>query len=298
MKAFKILFSAIIFFGLIGSVSAQTKKSAAIKKTKTKVTKFVNKKPIAEPIGGEIKILAEGAYSKVETPFIFAARDAETYARLQGFVENLPSASEIDFTKSAVAAAFAGTKNTGGYSVSIKNSDGEVSINLVNPPKDAMTAQVITAPFKIALVPLGENDSLNLEVSAGWKNAARIYKITSGAFEYSGGFAGRQKKFDVEGTIGVLSFGDCATLVFNLSGTGAEKARKLTETASGSLNNGTIKLTRLDAVNFAENPKPPLAVFGTISNDKLLLSFEPLPSRIADAFQSRGKIEAVIAKQR
>ncbi|MEJ7700204.1 MAG: hypothetical protein WKF71_11235 [Pyrinomonadaceae bacterium] len=78
------------------------------------------------PIGGDLKILAEGSYGTVETPFIFVARSAETYAQLQKFVENLPPAPEIDFTRTAVVAAFAGTKNTGGYSVAVKKAADKI----------------------------------------------------------------------------------------------------------------------------------------------------------------------------
>ncbi len=300
MKIFKFLLSVVISFTLIGCASAQIKNRRAAEKSKTKTTKTndktTNNKPIDTLMGNDIKVLAEGAYSKIEQPFVFVARSNETYAQLQNFVENLPPVLEIDFSEAAVVAAFAGTKNTGGYSVSIKSAAGKVSIETINPPKDAIVTQVITAPFKVALVSLEENDSINLELSANWKNALQTYRITSGTFEYSGGIAGGRKEFGVEGTIGVLSFGDNATLVFNLAGKGAEKTRKLSEATSGLMKDGKIDLARLDAGSFSENPKPPLKVSGTIANNKLSLVFQPLPSRIADGFQARGKIEAVKAK--
>jgi hypothetical protein len=299
MNTFKILLLALISFSLIGCALAQTKKGKTVEKSNTKTAKTneqaANDRPIDKP-ANDVKVLAEGAYSKIEQPFVFAARSNETYLQLQKLVENLPLPSDIDFSKTAVVAAFAGTKNSGGYSVSIKNSAGKISIETINPPSDAMLSQAITAPFKVALVSLAENNSLNLQFSTDWKNAMRIYKVMSGAFEYSGGFAGMQKKLDVEGTIGVLSFGDYATLTFNLAGKGAEKKRALTETASGSLEKAKIQLARLDAGSFSENPKPPLKVSGTITDKKLSLVFEPLPTIVADGFQARGKIEAAKAK--
>jgi hypothetical protein len=299
MKTSKFLLSILISLSLTACASAQIKKGKN-EKSKTNTTKTMEKtasdKPVNKAASNEIKVLAEGAYSKVEQPFVFTARSNETYTQLQNFAENLPSVLEIDFSKFAVVAAFAGMKNSGGYSVSIKSSAGKVSVDTVNPPKDAMVTQVITAPFKVALVPLDENGSVNLELAASWKNAMQIYRINSGTFEYSGGFAGIRKEFGVEGTISALSFGDNATLFFNLAGKNAEKTRKLSEAASGLIKDGKIDLARLEAGSFSENPKPPLKVSGTIVNNKLSLIFEPLPSQISDGFQARGKIEALKAK--
>ena len=296
MKTFKILLLFVISFSLIGCASAQIKKRNTTEKSKNTNVKTNNKTANNKPMSVETKSLAEGAYSKVEEPFVFVAREQETYAQLQSIVENLPSASEIDFSKSAVVAAFAGTKNSGGYSVSIKNSAGKVLIEMINPPKDAMVTQVITTPFNVALIPLEENNSVNLELSANWKNAMQTYKIASGTFEYSGGIAGMRKEFGAEGAISILSFGNYATLVFNLAGKGANKNMKLADTASGSVKGGKIELARLGAGSFSENPKPPLKVSGTMTNGKLSLAFEPFPSRVADGFQARGKVEAVKTK--
>jgi hypothetical protein len=247
-------------------------------------------------LNGEIKMLAEGSYGAIETPFIFVARSKETYAHLQSFVENLPPATEIDFSRAAVVAAFAGTKNTGGYSVAIRQANGKISINVIEPPKDAITTDALTMPFLVSLVPIAEETSLPLEISANWKNATQIYKVSAGKFESSGGFAGRLKNFNAEGTVGILAFGDYITFVFNLSGKGANKNLKLTEAASGVIKNGAVDLARLNAGSFAEGPKAPLKVSGTISNNKLSVTLTPLPLNVPDSFQVSGKIEAIKSK--
>lgn len=246
--------------------------------------------------GGETKIISEGLYGTVETPFIYVARSAETYEQLRKLVGNLPPASEIDFNKTAVVAAFAGVKNTGGYSVAIRRIVGKIIIEINEPPKDAITTDALTQPYKVALVTIDKESFLPLETSVNWKDAMQNYKITSGAFESSGGFAGRLKNFNAEGTVGVLNFGDYITLVFNLSGKGADANLRLTETASGVIKNGEIDLARLDAGSFAQGPKPPLKVSGTMTDAVISLTFEPLPARIADGFQVGGKIEAVKIK--
>jgi len=292
MRIFGLLFLAIISFSLVGDVSPQTKKRKMVNKIKTKINK-IDAKPPVKAASGNIKTVTEGAYSKVETPFVFVARSAETYAQLQNLVENLPSASDIDFEKAAVVAAFAGTKNTGGFSVDIRNMSNKILLEVVTPPKGAMLTQALTTPYKVALVPVEREMDLPLEVSANWRNAAQTYRVTKGEFESSGGFAGRIEKFDAEGTIGVISFGNYATLLFNLSGKGNQNTRKLSETASGILTEGKIELTQFNAGSFSEGPKSPLKAIGTLTKDKLSLTFEPLPSRVADGFQVRGAIEAV-----
>ncbi len=299
MKIIKFLLIAALGLSLAGCVSAQTDKRRTNKNGKPKNTKPMNEKPKAEPTGENVKIIAEDVYESLETPFIFVARSAETYAQLQKFVAlKLPPATEIDFAKSAVVAAFAGTKNTGGYSVSVKKTADKITIGLIEPPKDAITTDALTTPFAVSLVSIEAEETLPVEVSENWKNPMQAFKVVSGEFESSGGFAGRLKKFNAEGTIGVLSFGDYATLFFNLSGKGADASgMRLTETASGAMKNGTIDLARLDAGSFSENPKPPLKVSGMLSNDKISLTFEPLPATVADGFQTGGKLEAVKIKR-
>ena len=298
MKILKFLLIAALSLSLAACISAQTNKRRTDKSNQPKNNKPMNEKPKAEPTGDNVKIIAEGFYNSLETPFIFVARSKETYAHLQKIVAQLPPVSDIDFSKSAIVAAFAGTKNTGGYSVSVKKTAEKIIVELIEPPKDALTTDALTTPFAVALVPIEDEQTLPIEVSANWKTAIQTYKIASGEFESSGGFAGRLKRFNAEGTLGVLTFDDYATFFFNLSGKGADVSnRRLTETASGVMKNGKIELARLGAGSFSSGPKPPLKVSGTASNDKISLTFEPLPTVVADGFQVSGKIEAVKIKR-
>jgi hypothetical protein len=301
MKIFKFFILTLLsisLFTIVGA-EAQTKKKKVIRKTKTatskKTPKPTVKPPVVEPRVEDYKIIAEGAQAKAEEPFLFIARDAKTYAQLQTLVENLPDAATIDFTKEAVVAAFAGTKPTAGWEVLIRRLSDKVLIDLSEPRKDVMTAQMLTAPYKIAVVPVEEEKPLTLEATPTWTNKMTNYRVSKGNFIYSGGFAFRERTFGAEGSIGVLTHGDLVTMTFNLTAKG-DKAMMLAETISGSLKDGKVELSRLDAGTFSENPKPPVNVLGTISDTKLSLRFEPNPTGVADGFQARGTVEAVKIK--
>lgn len=253
--------------------------------------KMQDEKP--EPEADEsVKTLAQGSYGEITEPFLYVARDAESYAGLKNLLTDLP-ASDIDFSKQAVVAAFAGTKNTGGYSVEIRKIGEKVLIFVNEPPKDALVTEALTMPYKVAAVPVEAENSLHLDVTENWKKAAQTFSVSSGTFESSGGITGRRKSFAVEGTIDAFYFRDLVTLDFNLAGQDAGESLKLTETASGILSGGKIVLPRVDAGSFSEGPKPPVKVSGIVSNGRLVLNFEPLPSNVPDGFQVGGKLEAV-----
>lgn len=297
-KLLKIsVLSSVFIFGIAAESDCNSKKqNKNMKAGGNAVQNTINNNEMKDeeskpPAAGEVKVLAEGSYGRAEQPFLFVARDGETYAQLKNMIENLPSASEIDFAKRAVVAAFAGTKNTGGYSVEIKKSGEKISISVNSPPPGAMVTEALTMPYKIVAVEAG--NSLNLDASENWEKTAQTYKVSSGDFEYSGGIAGRRKAFAAEGAIEVYQMGELVTLDFNLAGKGENKAMKLTDTASGILKGDKLELARLDAGSFSEGPKPPLKVSGAISGGKLNLNFEPLPSMVADGFQARGRLEAV-----
>lgn len=243
----------------------------------------------------DYKILLEGSYSKVETPFVFVARDPETYALIRNMVEGLPASSTVDFGKNAVIAAFAGERSSGGWSVKIRRAADKVVVDVNAPPKGAMTAQVITAPFQIAVVPIDEAQAVSIDLAA-WTSQIKTYRISKADFQSSGGIAGRAEKFGATGTIGVLTYGDRVTYIFNLTGKGSEAGRKISEVVSGAVNAGQIEIARIDAGTFAETPRPPIKAIGTATDQKISLKFDSHPPTTADGFMIEGKLEAVRAR--
>lgn len=300
-----MLISLVLFIG--SGISAQKyitlkdlKKTAKEKKPEQKMNKPKSNEGISQPNAGDVKntdrieILAAGMDSNIDEPFIFIARTESDYLILKKLVAGFSSAKEIDFDKQAVVAAFAGTKNTGGYSVLIDRSEGKTHVSVKNPPKDAIVTQALTQPYKIAVIPVEEEDSLDLITSDEFRNKMTTYKIASSEFEFSGGFIGRQTKFQAGGEICVMKFGEYITFAFNLSGKGNEANRRLNEMVSGKISESFATITRLEAGNFMDKPHPPLIVSVAFEANKLSMKFEPGKRDyiVNDGYEGRGSLEA------
>ena len=251
---------------------------------------------VAQSAKEDFKVLGQGNQSNVEKPFIFVARDAQTYAQLQNIVEGLPAANTINFDVNAAVAAFAGTKSTGGYAVQIKKTSQTNMIELLSPPKGSMTTQIITQPYKVVLIPVNKNEALSLDSGANWANAMENFRVTSGNFESVGGIAGKRTGFTANGGVSMWTYGDYATIFLNLRGMGNQKDRRLMEHASGMMKSGKLEFSRLDAGNFITNPHPPFRVLGTMSGKNLFLNFQSQEAEVSDGFTGSGKIGAVNVK--
>lgn len=247
--------------------------------------------------GNEVKILAQGTNSKVQDAFIAVARDVETYAALRELVGNLPDERADFFEKNAVVAAFLGQRRTGGFGVDIaRAASGNLRVSERTPPKGAMTTQALTAPFKVVSVEVGEEAPVVVEGEAAWQAMMRAYRVERGEFKSGGGFAGRFENLKLEGELRVMREGKLATVFFNLKGTGGTKPRALMETATGIVNNdGNITLAHFDPNSLVDRPRPALRASGQLTEKerKLSLSFESLPTIVADGYGGTGKLEAV-----
>lgn len=249
-----------------------------------------------EKVSGDIKILTQGAYNSVSESFVAVARDVETYKELRRLDDNLPILSADAFKQAAVVAAFLGQRRSGGFGVEIRRApDGAVRINETTPPPGSMSTQALTTPYKIVQVPLESERPLRLELDKTWREGMRPYKVSSGEFTMSGGFAGRSENMRLEGSLSVMRHANLATFVFDLKGTGAAKARELREAATGIVQAGVeVRLARFNAGSLVEPPENLLEAKGQFSNNEsdLTLSFESLPSGIADGFEGRGRLTA------
>lgn len=252
--------------------------------------------------GGELKVLSSGTYSQVEDAFVAVARDAETYAAMREMLaKELPELSADFFRHNAVIAAFLGQRPSGGYGVNItRDAAGVIHIEQQSPPKGSMTTQALTAPFKVVSVAIGDSsfnteDALAVELGGAWQEASRSYRVTAGEFTMSGGFAGRAEKFSLAGDLRIMRHGGLATFIFNLKGNAEKRARVLKEVATGLVrkDNG-LTVNYLDAGSLVDLPRGPLKANGrfTEGENSISLSFDSLPSNIADGYGGEGRLDA------
>jgi hypothetical protein len=244
---------------------------------------------------GDIKVLAEGFHSKITKPFIAVVRDAETYAALIALDENLPKLDADFFKENVAVAAFLGERNTGGYSVEIRTNAIEISVLEKKPGKGVMVPQMITSPFKIVALTGVSNAAVRLTPDEAWRQAITFYRVTSGRFSMSGGFAGTSEEFGPQGPIGVMRAGKVATFRFSILTSGTSKRRLLVDTCTGLIDGeNKIRINRMSADSFVDQPNSGLSGTATFSDEgrKLWVNLLSRPGFIADGYSGRGTIEA------
>jgi protease stability complex PrcB-like protein len=108
--------------------------------------------------GIEPRTIARGAHSNVDGPRQAVVRTPAEWTALWRAHDYDTPAPAVDFSREMVVAVFMGSRPTAGYTVeivSVKEAGGSlvVSYREQSPARDALTAQVLTAPFHIAAVP-------------------------------------------------------------------------------------------------------------------------------------------------
>jgi hypothetical protein len=296
MRQLKIFLSLIIVLCFcVVAVAAQTKKSSSKKKpSKPKPTK------VTPTLKDDYKVIAEGNNIDVETPFIFVARDAETYSALQKLVPNLPQQDKSFFNSNTVVAVFLGTKPTAGYGVQITKG-ATIEVKAIEPPKGAITADVITSPYKVVAVPIINDETtlqnIELKTDAVWGGAWQSYVVTNGEMVQTGGFAPTEKHIPIQGTLGILRHGDFVTMRLNLNSSLKDFSGRMNDLASGVVDkDGNVKFTYLDPCTLIEPPRPMLVTTGKFERNNLRLNFESGPTIVSDGFDTKGKLEATKVK--
>lgn len=280
-----------------GQTAPKTRKPQASPPTQERPTP-AGEENLETTTSGEIKELAAGSYSSVAEPFIFVARDTQTYAALRQLHDKLPELDARFFNSHAVVAAFLGQRSSGGYGVLITRAGttgAALRVSQKSPAKDSFNSMALTSAFQIVSVPVHEDRPLALELDAAWREAARPYKVAAGEFTRMGGFAGRRENSTLAGELGIMRHAQLATMFFALEGTGAEGRHALQDVASGTVTpEGTLTLARLDPGSLVPPPRHPLNARGQFAADegKLSLSFEVLETKVNDGYGGRGKLEA------
>lgn len=284
LKAITILALASCVFGLGGVPACYDQQN---KNDKTVVENQNNS-------AGDLKTLAEGSQSSISDPFVAVIRDDVTYAKLKKMEPGLPRLETDFFRLNVVVAAFLGTRNTGGYRVEISRvENGKIRVVEKAPPKNAMTTQVITSPFK--LVSFASEGSTAVELSVGeiFQQRAQLYRISSGSFNLSGGLTGRSEPFQLNGKLQVTRLGDLITIGFALVSSGSSRERSLRSSATGVIKDGAITIERMTHGSLLDPPSAELKVSGKLpEKNRLSLELASLPINIPESYSGRGTIEA------
>ncbi len=108
------------------------------------------------------EIVQDGTYSAIQEKRELTINTNDDYQKLMAEVyknlDQMPRIPVVDFTKNTLIAVFIGTRNTGGYLVTIdsiteSSKNMNVEVMETTPGKDCMTSDVLTAPYTIVKVP-------------------------------------------------------------------------------------------------------------------------------------------------
>ena len=102
----------------------------------------------------ELVTVAQGPMSNIEEPRQVVVRTAAEWQALWKEHEAQRAAPAVDFTQSIVVAVFLGTKPTAGFAAEItavrtERNRAVVEYRERRPPRDALIAQMLTAPFHV-----------------------------------------------------------------------------------------------------------------------------------------------------
>jgi hypothetical protein len=243
---------------------------------------------------GELKVLGEGFHSSISNSFIAVIREAETYAALMKLEGNLPQVDPDLFKSHAVIAAFLGQRNTGGYSVAItRDANGRIGVAEKAPGKGVMVPQMITSPFKLVSIPVGDAAPVALSVEPTFEQRAQTYKVTSGSFKIMGGVGGRGAEFRLAGEMQTMREADLITVSLELKSVGTPKERTLNDYATGLIKNDRLIINKLSDGGLVDSPSGGLRAEGDfLPNNKLSLKLIGFPIMVPDGYTGSGSIEA------
>ena len=110
-----------------------------------------------------MKTLAKGDVSNIDEARQVVVRSSEEWAKLWQMHSPDHERPAVDFARDMVVAVFLGSRPTAGYAVEIvgaRETQGTlvVQYRIRAPGRDAITAQVLTAPYQLVLVPRHAGD--------------------------------------------------------------------------------------------------------------------------------------------
>ena len=105
-----------------------------------------------------VRTIGKGAMSGIDAALTVAVRSGADWSAVWTRHGGVGEPPPVDFSREMVVGVFLGRRPTGGYSVEIVRAVGAPGALIVEyiekvPPRDAVTAQVLTAPYHLAVVP-------------------------------------------------------------------------------------------------------------------------------------------------
>ena len=109
------------------------------------------------------RTLSKGPASRVDTPRQVTVRTAAEWTALWAAHAPGGQPPAVDFPREMVVGVFLGTRPTGGYSVEVLRAvavGNGLRVEYVETPpaRDAMTAQVLTAPYHLVAIPRSDGE--------------------------------------------------------------------------------------------------------------------------------------------
>ncbi|UOA08957.1 protease complex subunit PrcB family protein [Methylobacter sp. S3L5C] len=124
-------------------------------------------------------VLAQGSDSHIEQQHFQILRDNTDLQKLwDSHLEGVspkPSAPDVNFSNETIIAAFAGTKNTGGYVLNITGINVypdrvQIDLSLIKPGDNCMVSTVLTQPFVLVKTAQLTDKPVNFNLQLKAKN--------------------------------------------------------------------------------------------------------------------------------
>lgn len=101
--------------------------------------------------------LARGTQSTVGGRVNYIITSSDQLRELWELIGAKKRMPDVDFSKSAVAAVFAGERPTGGYGIEVSKvedaSARKITVTLTQPASDCMLTQAVTMPYQVVELP-------------------------------------------------------------------------------------------------------------------------------------------------
>ncbi|HJZ81521.1 MAG TPA: hypothetical protein VKD91_14290, partial [Pyrinomonadaceae bacterium] len=176
-----------------------------------------------------------------------------------------------------------------------RSAGGDLRVAEKAPAKGAMTAQIITSPFKLVSFACSGSAPVQLAVDEVFRKRSELYRITSGSFDVSGGLSGQSESFKLNGKLQVTRLGELVTIGFAVVSSGATRERSLRDAATGLVEDRQIVIKRLSHGSLLDPPSGDLrASGGFLEKNTLRLEFVMWPLNVPESYNGRGAIEAAL----